>query len=367
VTEARGRVLAVGLCIALIWLSFAGYRDLVHPDVGRYAEIPREMVESGDWVTPRLDGFKYFEKPPLQYWGTAVAFEVFGENNATARVWPIGLGLLAVLWTFLLGRRLFGAEAGAFAAILLASSFLWFTLGTCSRSTRVSALLALSLGAMAWAQTHRVDPARVRRWMLLAWAALAAATLSKGPVALVLTGGTVVAYSFWQRDFALWKHLHLGWGLSVLFAIAAPWFVVVGLRNPGFTSFFFLHENFARYTSDIHERVQPWWTYVPVVVLGATPWMRPGMMGLARPVRVEARAGGSIRRALWVWCRSPCLLLGRALEAHPHVQPIFPALVPLAARRLRASSGFSFEAGVSIALGLGSRRSLSSRNWVTSE
>ena len=86
------------ILIGVIWFMLPGYRDLVEPDEGRYAEIPREMVASGDWVTPRLNGFKYFEKPALQYWMTAATFKLFGESNATARLWVMAAGFAGALW-----------------------------------------------------------------------------------------------------------------------------------------------------------------------------------------------------------------------------------------------------------------------------
>src|SRR5689334_24052179 len=88
----RARVVLAAACLAALWFANLGYRDLFQTDEGRYAEIPREMLASGDWVTPRLDGLKYFEKPPLQYWATAATFSLFGESNATSRLWTAVTG-----------------------------------------------------------------------------------------------------------------------------------------------------------------------------------------------------------------------------------------------------------------------------------
>jgi 4-amino-4-deoxy-L-arabinose transferase-like glycosyltransferase len=74
--------------LVVVWFAGLGYRKLADPDEGRYAEIPREMVESGNWITPRLNGIKYFEKPPLQYRTTALAYRAFGMSDWTARLWP---------------------------------------------------------------------------------------------------------------------------------------------------------------------------------------------------------------------------------------------------------------------------------------
>src|SRR5215210_4895676 len=103
----------------MAWFASLALRPLYKPDEARYAEISREMVQTGDWVTPRLNGFKYFEKPPLQYWATATAFSVFGASDWSARLWTGLMALAGVAMAFVAGRRLFGAPAGALAAALL--------------------------------------------------------------------------------------------------------------------------------------------------------------------------------------------------------------------------------------------------------
>src|SRR5512144_382952 len=110
------------LVVAIIWFGNLEYRKLIRPDEGRYAEIPREMVASGDWTTPRLNGLKYFEKPALQYWATATAYSLFGQHHWTARLWTALTGFLGILMTWYAGRRLFGALAGLYGALVLASS-----------------------------------------------------------------------------------------------------------------------------------------------------------------------------------------------------------------------------------------------------
>ena len=116
--------------VAVVWFSNLEYRKLIRPDDGRYAEIPREMVVSGDWVTPRLNGFKYFEKPPLQYWATATAFEVLGLRDWVSRLWPALTGFAGLVLVLALGPRLLGdARTGAYAAAVLAGSPLYVGLG----------------------------------------------------------------------------------------------------------------------------------------------------------------------------------------------------------------------------------------------
>ncbi len=122
---SRSLLAVFWLALALLWFLPLDSPHLFDPDEGRYAEIPREMVASGDWVTPRLDAIKYFEKPPLGYWATAVAFEIFGENAWSVRLWPALSGMLGLLLTFWLGRRLFDQRAALLAVVVQASALLY--------------------------------------------------------------------------------------------------------------------------------------------------------------------------------------------------------------------------------------------------
>ena len=110
------------LLLALIaWFGTLGYRDLIHPDEGRYAEIARQMLASGDWISPRLNGILYFEKPALQYWATATAFAVFGISDFAARFWPGLTGAFAVLALWWTTRQMLGPLIAVYAAGALGS------------------------------------------------------------------------------------------------------------------------------------------------------------------------------------------------------------------------------------------------------
>jgi 4-amino-4-deoxy-L-arabinose transferase-like glycosyltransferase len=122
------RALTLWLTAALLWFGPLNVPHLFDPDEGRYAEIPREMVASGDWITPRLDGIKYFEKPALQYWATAVAYRLFGEHAWSARLWPALCGYLGLLLTWLCARELYDERSALFAVIIQASSLLYLGL-----------------------------------------------------------------------------------------------------------------------------------------------------------------------------------------------------------------------------------------------
>ena len=118
-------VLIIAILILFVSQDGLGDRKLANPDEGRYAEIPREMAASGDWVTPRLNGIKYFEKPALQYWITAAAYRTFGVAQWTARLWPAGAGFLGVLFIGYVGLRIGGPALGLYSAAALGGCVWW--------------------------------------------------------------------------------------------------------------------------------------------------------------------------------------------------------------------------------------------------
>src|SRR5205814_7158233 len=120
VTERVHRAAALWILLAVVWFGTLGIRPLYKADESRYGEISREMLASGDWITPRLNGFKYFEKPPLQYWTTAAFFQLFEVADWSARLWTALAGFAGIFMVLFVGRRLFGAPAGLYAAAVLA-------------------------------------------------------------------------------------------------------------------------------------------------------------------------------------------------------------------------------------------------------
>ncbi len=316
---------------AVIWFSLLGYRDLMEPDEGRYAEIPREMVATGDWTTPRLNDLKYFEKPVFQYWMTAVSFSLFGESNATARLWVALISFLGALWVMFVAGRLWGEAAGFYAFLVSISGLLYVAMGhIITLDMTVSVFLGIGVGALLIAQSNRDNLTQVRNWMLLGWAALGIATLTKGLIGLVLPGAAIVLYSLWMRDWALWKHLHLGKGLLLFLLVTAPWFIAVSLANPEFLEFFFIHEHFDRYTSTVHMRDKPWWYFLAILLLGAVPWISAVTKNLFKPDFAWLPAKAAIFdpiRFLWVFAVFIFVFFSMGSSQLPaYLLPMFPAL-----------------------------------------
>lgn len=320
------------LLVAALWFVKLPGRPLAHPDEGRYAEIPREMVVTGDWVTPRLNGFAYLQKPPLQYWATAAAYEMFGVAEWTARLWTALAGLLAVLATWFAGRRLLGRDAGAYGALaLLASPYFVVMSGVNTLDMGVSLFLSSAVFAYLLSR-QATEPHAVRRWMLVAWAAMALAVMSKGLIGVVLPLATLAAYAIWHRQPGALTRLHWLPGLALFAAITVPWFVLAARANPDFLEFFFLHEHFQRFTSTVHNRAGPLWYFVPIVVLAVAPWIAPAVAGLVRAWRSGPdREAVSTRRFLLFWCAIVFVFFSVSQSKLPaYILPIVPALALLA-------------------------------------
>lgn len=278
------------LLLALLWFAQLDLRHLVPSDEGRYAEMAREMLRTGDWITPRYNGYKYFEKPPLQTWFNAITFALFGLGDWQARLYTALTGFFGILVVGFTGRRVFGAgsgpNAGLFAALALAAAPYWNLLGHFNTlDMGLSFMMALTLCSLLLAQRPNIAAAEVRNWMWLCWASMALAVLSKGLIGIVLPGATLVLYSLIARDWALWKRLYLVSGLLIFLVIAAPWFVLVDSRNPEFFDFFFINEHFRRFLTPSHHRTGPLLYFVPVLLVGFLPWLSVALQSFVRGVR----------------------------------------------------------------------------------
>ena len=149
-----GKILLLVIIYALLWFGTLNYRHLIPSDEWRYAEIAREMLMTGDWVTPRYNGYKYVEKPPLQAWATAAAFQAFGIGDWQARLWTALTGFLTILLVGFTGARIYNARAGWLAAVVLASSPTWVINGHFnSLDMGLSVFLVAALCSLLLAQT----------------------------------------------------------------------------------------------------------------------------------------------------------------------------------------------------------------------
>jgi 4-amino-4-deoxy-L-arabinose transferase-like glycosyltransferase len=319
------------MVLAVAWFATVPVRPMLDPDEGRYAEIPREMLASGDWITPRFDGLEYFEKPPLQYWATAVVYAAGGVHQWSSRLWSATLAFACLPLVFVWVRRRYGFEAALVSLVALAVSPYFGIVGHLNLLDAGFTLwLSCAVFAFTLGQTSAVKSTAERRWMLLAWGAAALAVLSKGIVIGVLAGTALVLYTLIERDTLTWRRLHPLPGLSLFALLAAPWFVVVSLRNPSFPGFFFVHEHFTRFLTTVHQRVEPWWYFLALLLIGVLPWALP----LARACRAawtaETTPGFKPLKFLAVYAAVTLVFFSASgSKLAPYILPMFPVLAAI--------------------------------------
>jgi 4-amino-4-deoxy-L-arabinose transferase-like glycosyltransferase len=334
-----GKILLIALIYGLIWFGTLNYRHLIPSDEGRYAEMAREMLVTGDWITPRYNGYKYFEKPPLQIWASAIAFQAFGFGEWQARLWSALTGFLTILIIGFTGSRIFNPRAGWLGALVLASSPMWIISGHFnSLDMALSAFLVSALCALLLAQTS--DNKTVRRnWMWLCWSMMALATLSKGLIGAAIPAMVFIAYSISTWDWKIWSRLHILSGTILFLAITAPWFVLVAQRNPEFLEFFFIHEHLQRFTKDAHSRTGPIYYFVPLLLVGILPWIFqiPRAFFQAWNERKQEFSSGWL---LVCWTVVIFAFFSVSKSKLPgYIIPIFPALAMLIGARLDRALG----------------------------
>ena len=332
------RVLLAVLAVVAIVVGIDNMeRPLANPDEGRYSEISREMAATGDWVTPRLNGLKYFEKPPLQYWASALSFRLLGENEYTARLYIVLAGFSTIALLGFLGKRLWGWDMAIASMMAIACSPYFMALG---------GIVTLDMGLTLWttatlfafigAEGARDRPATQLRWMLCAWAGMALAVLSKGLVGIIFAGAAVFIVMVMRRDIKVLERLHLIPGLAIFLAIAAPWFVAVSMANDEFAQFFFIHEHFARFLTRAHRRVEPWWYFLPIVAAGFLPWMFAMPAAIAGAWREEEGRDFQPLRISILWAAFVVAFFSASGSKLPtYVLPAFPPLALVLGRYLQ--------------------------------
>jgi 4-amino-4-deoxy-L-arabinose transferase-like glycosyltransferase len=314
-----------------------GSAPLLNPDEGRYAEVPREMVASGDWVTPRLDDVPYFEKPPLMYWVVGGLERTLGMGEWSVRLAPALLGMAGLVLAYGAGRRLYGRDAGFWAAVILGTSVLYaaFThlLGL---DLAVSVLMSAALFAFIAAVQ---EPAGGRRRLLFwsMYAAAALATLTKGLIGFLIPGAVMFLWLLLLGEWRRLRPFYLPTGLVIFLAVAAPWHLLMAERNAGWAHFYFIHEHFERFSDKGHGRYQPFWFFVPILALGLFPWT--GFLWDA--FRGALSAGWARRREqseawfLAIWAVFIFLFFSKSQsKLIPYILPVFPPLAVILGRWL---------------------------------
>lgn len=323
--------------LLLALAATAPFWSLGHPlievDDARYAEVPREMVQTGDWATPHLDYMDYVEKPPLGYWLTAASYEIFGVGEAQARLPLALLALAGLLLTAWLGSWLYDPMTGVLGAAALGSMGLFFFL-----SHYITPDFPLTIAFLA--QTALMLRCMLRpedcRWAApAAWACAAAAFLAKGLIALVLPGAWAVA--LWLL-FPKWRpglrRLISPLGIVLFCALTAPWFIVMERRHPGFLHLFFIEQHFERFLTHKYNRDSPWYFFLLVLPAALLPWAPAALAALARRPRQWLAQPADAALALWAAIVTAFFSLSHSKLA-TYILPVLPHLALLSARQIQ--------------------------------
>ena len=272
-----GWLLLILTTLYIAYFSHLGAIGLIGPDEPRYAWGARAMVESGDWITPRLYGKVWFEKPVLYYWGAALGFKYFGVSEAAARLPSALCALLATLMLAWLAWRIYSAETARWLLLLLPTTvgMMGFS-HAASPDMPFSAMLMVSM--VAAAVLLELVPSRQQRarspllWAILLGLSLGLAVLAKGPAALILCGGALFSWMLFSgRRSNASRLLHPA--AIIAFCVSAlPWYVLCARRNPDFLRVFIIEHNFRRYLTPEFQHVQPFWFYLPVLSAALLPW-----------------------------------------------------------------------------------------------
>lgn len=322
-------IVMLAVVFGFAFLQRLGRLPLIDSDEGRYAEIPREMLEKGDFVTPYLNYVKYFEKPPLHYWLEALCFKVFGLTEFAARLPGAIMGLCGVLFTYHLGRTLFGRRAGLMAATVLGTSLGFVVI---SRYNVIDMTLTFWMTATlgCFLLASREGERRAGLYYHLLYISAACTVLAKGLIGLVLPGGVIALFILVTGRWRLLREMRLATGIPLFLLVAAPWFILVSLRNPEFPRFFFIHEHFERFLTKVHGRYEPPWFFIPVLAGFMLPWsfyLPSAVRGIWRERKTPA---GEARLYLLLWAAVIFAFFSlSSSKLIPYILPVFPAVALL--------------------------------------
>jgi 4-amino-4-deoxy-L-arabinose transferase-like glycosyltransferase len=320
-------LLVLLLCIPATYLLTLGWHGLIDPDEGRYAEVAREMLITGDWVTPHLNFVKFFDKPPFLYWLTSASLFLFGQNEFAARLGPAICGIITLGIVFLLSSNLYGKRAGAISSLVLGTSLLYFALAhVVITDMPLTFCITLSLAGFYLGQRGQ------SAWMAGFYGGMGLGLLAKGLIGVILPLGTVLIWICLTGNRHAFRSLFSLKGVAFAAAISLPWFLLVCSRNPDFFEYFFIRQHFIRYLTTADNRYEPFWFFLPVILFGFLPWtgfLVKSLLPFFVP-RKGMRKTMQDRLFLFVWAVFVILFFSFSKsKLIPYILPAFPPLAML--------------------------------------
>lgn len=317
------------LIFGTAFFQFLGHFPLIGTDEARYMEIPREMIERGDFITPTLNYVKYFEKPPLHYWFNALAIQLFGETEFAGRFFGALWGVIGILFVYHLGRKLFGRREAILSALILGTSIGIVVQARINiTDTTLTIFMTACLGCFLLAIQQNEKHQNWYFYLFYLFSALA--VLAKGLIGFVLPGGIIFFFILITKRWRLIREMRLVSGIILFLLICAPWFIIVSIRNPEFARFFFIHEHFERFLTKVHGRYQPPWFFIPILIGVMIPWSFFIPTSIARIWGERKQEGSEIRMFLFLWVAVIFVFFSISdSKLVPYILPVYPALALL--------------------------------------
>ena len=317
------------LLLALAWLgATAGLRSLSLPDEGRYVGVAWEMLRSGDWLTPTLDGLPFFHKPPLFYWIAAASLRVLGPNEWAARVAPMLGGLTAASALLLFARRWASARTARWALMaLLAQPLIFGASQYANLDMLVAGLITAAVLAAADGVLRMEAGLPHATSVRAAWCFAALGVLAKGLIGIVIPGLILAVTLIITRRWSAIRHLLAPSGMVLFTLIGAPWFIAMERLHPGFFDYFFVEQHFRRYAGHGFNNLQPFWFYGVLLGLACLPWW-PSVWRAVRTGTGPGTASELIRMLMLTWVTVTVVFF--SAPASKLVGYVLPALPPLA-------------------------------------
>jgi 4-amino-4-deoxy-L-arabinose transferase-like glycosyltransferase len=322
------------LLAALTFFAGLGRGAITDSDEAFYAEAAREMVASGDWLTPYYNYEPRFQKPILYYWLTAITYLVFGATEFAARFWAAMAGLGLVMVTAACGRRWYDESTGLLAGAIVATNFGYFTI---ARMALPDLPLTFGITMAIWAAlVSTLESERSpRKFVLLAALGLGLGFLMKGPVGLIIPLLVIVPLLAIERRSIALTPIDIVLGFVVMVAVSMPWYVLMWWRHGNeYLQGFFVGDNFERFATDRFNDPRPWWFYVPVVAGGLLPWTPLALVWLGPITQFlrRRRDVGTIDLRLMLWAILPLVFYTLSVGKQPrYVLPVLPPLALLLA------------------------------------
>lgn len=313
-----------------VYFGSSWCRPLGNPDESRYTEIPREMVATGDWLAPRLNGVLYFEKPPLFYWLQAASYRACGLNRISLRFWPGFFALATCGMCYWAGLRLYGRRSGVMAALVLASSLLYFAMSQLIiLDMAVSFFITAAL--MCYLVGIRSLPGLGRRWCFWSFYALIGlAVMTKGLMAIAIPGAIIFLWFLLLKQWRELRDLYLVSGVIIFCLIVLPWHIRIAMEHTEWFDFYIIHEHFKRYLTDVSNRVEPFWFFFVFLPVGFIPWVFFLPATLAMALKGGWRRRKENREAWFLVIWVVFILLFFSISHSKLIPYILPAIPPLA-------------------------------------